>query len=486
MNVGAVLYVLGRLCMLLAYLLGAPILLCLAYGGLGTPVAHAFMVTAGISLVLGWALRLSFRFDQAEFGFGEAFATVTFSWIVFTALGALPFLITGHIPSVVDAAFEVLSGFTTTGASILNDPASLGEPLLFWRAMTQWIGGLGIVALSVAVLPALGAGGNFLFQAEMPGPESEKLLPRISSTSKLLWTVYLLLTALQFVALWFAGMSPFDSICHTFATLSTGGFGTRADSMASFSPAAQWIVVAFMFAAGVNFVMLWNALRGRTSVLLRNTEVRVYTLLAVLITAACVFVMSGDAALTAGGTEPLVRNAAFTTVTLLTSTGFVNTDYSLWAPILHLLLILTMFVGACAGSTGGGCKVIRVVLIWKECLRQVRRLLRPSAIFVVKVQNRPVDETLVRHTVGYFILYLVALIAFTVVLMVLGLTTETSFTAVLSCLSNMGPGFGDVGPAHNYAAVPVGGKLLLMFAMLLGRLEFYSVLVLLLPLAWRR
>ena len=487
MNVGAVFYVLGRLSILLGWLLAAPTLLAIADGGLDHDVTHAFFVTAAVSFGIGVALRFSFRFDAAEFGFGEAFATVTFSWLLFTALGALPFLLTGAIDGVLDASFEVLSGFTTTGASVLDDPALLGRPLLFWRAMTQWIGGLGIVALSVAVLPALGAGGNFLFQAEMPGPESEKLMPRISSTSKLLWSVYLGLTGAQFLALWAAGMTPFDSICHTFTTLSTGGFGTRADSVAGFGPAVQWILIAFMFVAGINFVMLFNLLRRRADVLVRNTEVRVYTGITVGVTALCALVVWQQGAPGAArGFEPLVRDAAFTTTTLITSTGFVSTDYSLWPPLLHVVLMLVMLVGACAGSTGGGVKVIRLVLLFKDCMREIQRLLRPRAVVLVKVGHRPVSDNIMDHTIGYFTLYFASLIVLTLVLMVLGLTTETSFSAVLSCLSNMGPGFGDVGPVSNYGHLPETGKLLLMLAMLLGRLEFYSVIVLFLPLAWRR
>ncbi len=486
MNVGAVFYVIGRLCTLLAFLLAAPIALCLAYGGLGTETANAFIITGAISLGLGWALRLSFEFEPKMFGTGEAFATVTLTWVVVTGLGALPFLITATIPSVIDACFEVLSGFTTTGASILNDPAELSEPLLFWRAMTQWIGGLGIVALSVAILPALGAGGNFLFQAEMPGPENEKLLPRISSTAKLLWTVYLLLTVTEFMALWAAGMTPFDAVCHTFATVSSGGFGTRGDSLASFSATIQWIIIAYMFLAGVNFVMLLSALRGRPLITLRNTEFRVYLALTVLVIAVICLVRWDEPGVLDGGFEPLLRSAAFTTTTLFSSTGFVSEDYGLWSPLLHAVLIFVMLIGACAGSTGGGSKVIRVIVAAKAGVREIRRLLRPSAVFVLKVGGRPVNEVIVAQTIGYFLLYLAVLSGVALVMMAMGESMMTSTSAVITCLSNMGPGLDAVGPSHNFANLPYVAKIMLMGCMLLGRLEFYSVLVLLLPMAWRR
>jgi trk system potassium uptake protein TrkH len=484
-NVEAVFYILGRLCILLSYLLASPLLLCLVDGGLGTPTAHAFMVSAAVSMGLGIALRLSFTFEQDRFGFGEAFATVTGSWIVFTALGAMPFVITGKIPGLIDASFEVLSGFTTTGASILPDPAVLDRPLLFWRAMTHWVGGMGIVALSVAILPALGAGGNFLFQAEVPGPESEKLAPRISQTAKLLWTLYLTLTGLQFVSLWAAGMTPFDSICHTFATVATGGFGTHADSLASFGPAVQWVVILFMFLAGLNFVMLLNAMKGRVKVALDNTEVRVYTGIVVVATIACILVLRGEPG-QPDGLEPLVRDASFTVVSLLTSTGFVTADYQIWPIGLHGLLLLIMFCGACAGSTGGGAKVIRCIVAIKTGVREVRRLLRPKAVFVVKVGTRPLTDQLVFKTAGFFVLYLMTLVVFSLILMAMGHSGSTSFSAVIACLSNIGPGLDGVGPTSNYAGFDGTAKLLLMFCMLLGRLEFYSVLVLLVPLAWRR
>ena len=489
MNIGAVCYVLGRLCTLLAFLLGAPLLLCLAYGGMGTETANAFIVTAAVSLGLGWALRLSFEFEPRRFGFSEGFATVTLSWILFTALGALPYLITGKIPSVVDACFETLSGLTTTGATILPDPAALDEPLLFWRAMSQWIGGMGIVALSVAILPALGAGGNFLFSAEVSGVESQKLLPRISQTAKLLWALYLGMTVVEFLLLWIAGMGPFDAICHTFTTVATGGFGTRADSLTSFGPAVQWIIAGFMFLAGINFVMLLLAVKGKPLLTLRNAEVRVYAgLTALVIVVVAVVLWRSGTDLSAGqqGTEPLIRDSAFTVISLFTSTGFANADYESWPPLLHVVLLVVMFVGGCAGSTAGGSKVIRVIVAHKAGVREIRRLLRPSAVFVLKVSGRPVNERVVNQTIGYFLMYIGLLVICTMILLMLGMSTETSFSAVLSCLSNCGPGLGAVGPTETYAPLSDVSKVLLMLCMLLGRLEFYSVLVLLLPLAWRR
>ena len=485
MDLGAVLHVLGRLCVVMAALLVSPLLMQFSPDGVDPDVAEAFVVSAAVSLGLGMALTLSFEFSQVAFGVGEAFATVTASWIVFTGLGALPFVLTGHIPAVVDACFEVLSGFTTTGASILDDPARLPRSLLLWRATTHWVGGMGIVALSVAILPALGAGGNFLFQAEVPGPESEKLLPRISSTAKVLWGIYLGLTVAQVCLLRVAGMSGFDAVCHTFATVATGGFGTRIDSLTSFSPAVQWIVVLFMFLAGVNFVMLLQAVRGRFDRVFGNLELRTYACIALGASAisAAVLLIRGGAD---EGLEPVVRDATFTTVSLLTSTGFVTADYQLWPGGLHVLILLLMFCGACAGSTGGGAKVVRLVVAVKTGLREVRRLLRPRAVFVVKVGQRTLPEELVIKTTGFFVLYLGCLVVGTLALLAFGWSGPTSFSSVLSCLSNIGPGLDGVGPTSNFAAFGPIEKLVLMACMLLGRLEFYCVLVLLVPLAWRR
>jgi len=485
LNLGAVLYVLGRLCMIMAVLLLVPLLFWFSDSGLPPDLFDSFVVSAAVSLGLGMLLTLSFEMEQDAFGVGEAFATVTASWVVFTLLGAMPFLISGYIASPLDASFEVLSGFTTTGASILPDPSVLPEPLLLWRAMTQWIGGMGIVALSVAVLPALGAGGNFLFQAEVPGPESEKLLPRISSTAKLLWVIYMLLTVCEFGALRLAGMNSLDAICHTFATVATGGFGTRADSLTSFSPAVQWIVLVFMFLAGANFVMLLHILRRRFARAARNVELRAYVAILVGATALCAASVYRDAG-APEGVEPLVRAAAFTTFSLLTGTGFVITDYQIWPDGLHALLLLLMVCGPCAGSTGGGAKVIRLIVTAKAGFREVRRLLRPRAIFVVKVGARPLSDQLVFKTAGFFVLYVLSTVVFTMVLLALGSNAPTSLSAVIACLSNIGPGLDAVGPTSNYAAFDPLSKLVLMFCMLLGRLEFYSVLVLLVPLAWRR
>jgi trk system potassium uptake protein TrkH len=482
-NLSCVLHLLGRLCTVLAGLLLAPLLVALHDDTLGSDIAHAFLLTSVATFGVGLLLRLSFRLDRDAFQLPEAFATVTGAWIVFTALGALPFLLSGEIPRVVDAYFETMSGATTTGASILADPALLSRPLLLWRACLHFVGGLGIVALSVAILPALGAGGNFLFQAEAAGPEKDKLLPRISQMSKMLWAVYLGLTVANVGSLLLAGMEPFDAICHGFATVSTGGFGTRSDSLASYSATIQWITILFMFLGGMNFVLLLSVVRGRLDHVLRNTEWRTYTVLVLGAAATCAIVRAGEAR---DGLEPLLRDSMFAVVTLCSTTGFSTVDYDRWPPLLHVLLTFLMFTGACAGSTCGSSKLSRLVLWWKAGLREVRRLLRPSAVFVVKVEERRVPDAVVLKSLAYLVIYLAVWFGSTLGLMLTGLGAETSFSAVLACLGGVGPGFDAVGPTHNYALLTDGAKWLLTACMLLGRLEFFSVLVLLSRNAWRR
>ncbi len=483
MNAGCVINLVGRLCLVLAGLLLAPLLVCLADGTLGGPDTVAFGLAAGISLALGLLLRAGFTFRAERFTHNEAFAIVTLGWLVFMALGALPFLITGAIPAVVDACFETMSGATTTGASVLADPATLSRPLLFWRALLHLVGGLGIVALSVAILPALGAGGNFLFQAEAVGPEKGKLLPRISSMSKLLWGVYLGLAAATVGGYLLAGMGAFDALCHGFATVGTGGFSTRADSLAGYGAPVQWAAVLFMFLAGTNFVLLLAALRGRPGQLWRSTEFRTYLALTLGVALLCMLVRRGAEG---GGWEELARSSLFTVVSLTTTTGFGTVDFDLWPPVLHVALLFMMFCGACAGSTGGGCKMSRLVLWWKSALRELRGLSRPASVTVVTVQGHSVSDRIVARAVAFLLAMTGLWLLLSLALMATGLGAQASFSAVLASLSCVGPGFDAVGPTRNYGALPDTAKWILVGAMLLGRLELYCVLALFSRMAWRR
>jgi trk system potassium uptake protein TrkH len=484
-NFACVLHLIGRLCTVLAGLLLLPLLVCLVDGTLLGRTAFVFVISSLSALVIGLALQLAFRFRQDRFQLPEAFASVAAAWLVFSLLGALPFLLTGAIPRFVDACFETMSGATTTGASVLSDPALLGRPLLLWRSLLHLIGGLGIVALSVAILPALGAGGNFLFQAEAAGPEKDKLMPRIASMSKMIWGVYISLTGLVVAAYVVAGMQPFDATCHAFATVATGGFGTRADSMASYPAQVQWVAIVAMFLSGTNYVLLLTAMRGRVRSLLNSTEWRVWIGILLGVTAVCLLVRHASEGAPQGW-EPLVRGTLFSVVSLGSTTGFATEDFDRWPPVLHLLLLFAMLVGACAGSTSGAAKASRLVLWCKAASRELQRLLRPTAVFVVKVEERAIPDPVVFRSLVFLVVYLTAWVLLAGVLMVIGMGAKSAISAVLTCLSAVGPGFDAVGPTSNFAQVPDAGKWTLIFTMLLGRLELLSLLVLLSPGAWRR
>lgn len=485
MSHGVVLHLLGRLCTVLAGLLLLPLAVCALDGTLDGPEARAFLLSAGIALLAGGVLRLCFPFREAALGRDEAFAVVAGAWLVFTTLGALPYLLAGAIPRVVDAVFESMSGAATCGASILPDPSTLGRPLLFWRALTIWVGGLGIVALTVAILSALGAGGNLLFQSEAVGPEKGKLLPRISTMSKVIWGVYSLLTVAGIAAFVLTGLSPFDATCHAFAVVGTGGFGTRPDSFAGYSPASQWACVALMAMAGTSFVLLLALLRGGGRELLRDVEWRTYVGILGGAVALTLLVRLGDEGLPSDW-EEFVRDSAFSVVSVGSTTGFATVDYDRWPAALHVLFLGLMFCGACTGSTSGSHKVARIVLYAKAAAREVRRMLRPSAVLAVAVGGRAVPDVTVQRSLAFLALFLVAWGAGAVTLMASGLGAETSFSAVLTCLAGVGPGFDAVGPVRNYSALPELAKWTLSVAMLLGRLEFFALLVLLSPHAWRR
>jgi len=453
--------------------------------GIFVGVGHAFVMSAGIAGGLGLLLVLVFSKNVDEFDFEEGFAVVTFSWLLFMLLGALPYWLSDAIPGVLDACFESLSGLSTTGASILSDPAALGGPLLLWRALTHWVGGMGIVVLSIAILPALGAGGNFLFQAEISGPRAEKLMPRIRDVAKLLWAVYAGLTLVSFLGYWAAGMGAFDAICHAFSTVATGGFGTRADSLASHGPLLQWMTVVFMVFAGLNYMLLYRAMMGRPGDLLRSTEARVWLLILLIASAVCFSVLyqGGDSS---QAVEPILRGAVFSVVSICSTTGFSNVDFGAWPASLQVAILLLMLSGACAGSTSGAAKVSRHLIWAKAAWREVQRLLRPTGVFTVRVEGHQIAEPVVTRSVAYLVFYLGAACAGTLVLALLGVGGLESISSVITCLSGVGPGLGELGPSNNFAAVPAAGKTLLMGAMLLGRLEFFAVFALLSPLAWRR
>ena len=459
----------------------------------GGPAVETWALIASVLITFDAGLLLRYlprRGGEERFGNREAFAVVTFGWISVALFGALPFYLSGVTATYTDAFFETMSGFTTTGATILIDIESVPKGMLFWRSLTHWFGGMGIVVLSVAILPSLGAGGFQLFMAEMPGIKGEKLRPRIAETAKLLWKVYLLLTCSQVALLLIGDMPLFDSICHAFGTVATAGFSTKNASIGNETAYIQWVITAFMFLAGINFVLHFKLMTGRFRSFLQDAEFRAYFAICVLATATI-------ALMTLTGKwqdlPRVVRESAFTVTAISTTTGYTVTDFDVWPNLARIMLLLLMVVGACAGSTSGGLKIIRIMLLWKYAWRELKRLVRPRAVIALRFGKHTVEESAMAGILGILVLYVFTFAIASVIMATLmggndpsGRGTETAITSVIAALGNIGPGLGGVGPAHNYSWVPDAGKWTLSLCMLLGRLEFYSVLILIVPLTWRR
>ncbi|MEX2115802.1 MAG: potassium transporter TrkG [Bacteroidota bacterium] len=445
------------------------------------PDVQPILVSALISIAVGVFLMMFMkRLDGEELRAREGFAIVTFGWIVAPLFGTLPFLFSGAIPSFTDAFFESVSGFTTTGASILSDVESLTHGLLFWRAMTHWLGGMGIIVLSLAILPLLGVGGMQLFKAEFAGPTKDKLTPRIAETARILWSVYVLMTAVQAGLLIAGGMSFFDSICHSFATIATGGFSTKNASIGHFNSAYFDVVITvFMFIAATNFPLHYAALSGKFRYF-KDNEFQFFSISAIVAIALIVpLLLSEHDFLNA------LRYAAFNVVSIMSSTGFASADFAQWAPLAQIVLLLLMFPGACAGSTGGGMKNVRVILLLKTAANELKRLVHPQAVIPIRYNGRMVEQDILFNIAGFIILYLVTFATATILVAANGLDLVTSISAVVAAMSNIGPGLGAVGPAANYGGLPDLVKWILGVCMVIGRLEIFTVFVLFSRAFWR-
>ena len=409
---------------------------------------------------------------------------VTIGWIMAGLFGTLPYLLSGAIPDFTDAYFESISGFSTTGASILENIEDMPEGILFWRSLTQWLGGMGIIVLSIAILPFLGIGGMQLYRAEIPSPVVDKLKPRISETAKTLWKVYLLITAVEVVLLLFGGMSLFDSICHAFCTMPTGGFSTKNASIAHFnSPYFDTIFIVFMLLAGINFSLHYRILKGDFKIFGRDSECRVFLMMVVAFTLTVTVNIYGS--VYASLTEAF-RQAAFQVISIITTTGFVTTDYEKWPALSQLLLLGCMFLGSMAGSTGGGMKTMRIMLLIRHGYTELFRIIHPHAVTAVKLGGKVVPTDTLSSIWGFFILYIGLFIVASLIMASLGLDMVSAFASVAASIGNIGPGFGAVGPVNNYFEIPFAGKWVLAFCMLLGRLEIYTVIVLVAPEFWRK
>ncbi|MCB0300862.1 MAG: TrkH family potassium uptake protein, partial [Calditrichaeota bacterium] len=414
----------------------------------------------------------------------EGFAIVAFSWIFLSFFGCLPFVFSGTIPSFTDAFFETMSGFTTTGATILTQIEGMPEGVLMWRSLTHWIGGMGIIVLSLAILPFLGVGGMQLFKAEVPGPVADKLTPRVTETAKILWGVYLVFTAAQTVLLMFGGMNLFEALCHAFGTLATGGYSTRNASVGAYGSAyIDYVIILFMLLAGTNFALHYRFLRGDFKVYFKNPEFLFY--MAIIGFTSLLICINNFIALDTG-VEKTFRDSLFQVVSISTTTGYGTADYEQWPFASQMILFFLMFGGGCAGSTAGGMKMIRIYVLTKFVYSEIVRLLHPHAVVPVRVGKTIINRDILMNVFGFFNLYIIIFTLSVFAMSQLGLDFSSAYGAVVATMSNIGPGLGSVGPTDNFAHIPAIGKWLLSFLMMMGRLELFTVVILFSPSFWRK
>lgn len=447
----------------------------------GWPILYAASITlgaGGIGVFLG-------RKAEKKLGKREGYVIVSLVWVVFSLFGMLPFYMSGSIPTITDAFFETMSGFTTTGSSILTDVEVLSHGIHFWRSLTHWLGGMGIIVLSLAILPFFGIGGMSLYTAEATGATYEKLRPRIKDTAKLLWGIYLSLTVIEALLLSLLGMDVFEAICHSFSTLATGGYSTRNAGMAAFSPAIQYVVTLFMFLAGINFSMLYFLMKGKFSRLREDEELHWYVgavlVLAVVMTLTLIFF---DRSYAIQDAEKAFRHSLFVAVALMTTTGFSGVDYTLWHPFLVFITTVLLFTGASAGSTSGGMKWSRIAFLFKNVGCEYKRLVHPNAIIPVRMNGKVVNSSVANGIVAFMTIYILIVLVGTLIFSLFDLPLSEAFGAVATSIGNVGPGLGASGPAGNFALMPVPVKWMMSFFMLLGRLELFTVLLLFTPSFW--
>jgi len=445
----------------------------------------AISMSAVITIVSGFILFITTRKNRSkELRKREGYLVVTAGWLTMSFFGSLPYVLSGSIPDLTNAFFETLSGYSTTGATILTDIESVHKGILFWRSRTQWIGGMGIIVLTVAILPILGIGGMQLFVAEAPGISPDKLQPRIKETAKRLWLIYIGLTGVETVLLWVGGMDFYDAINHGLTTMATGGFSTKNASIAHYaSPFIQYILIGFMFLAGTNFTMTYFGLHGNFRRVLRNEEFRYYLgscLGLSLLVGVIIFGLGHDSF------EKSMRDALFNVVSIITTTGYVTHDYTGWTSFLTLFFFIMMFFGASAGSTAGGVKLVRHIILIKNSILELKRQVHPSAVIPVRFNGKAVTQDITFNILAFIMIY-IGIFAFGSIIMgILGLDFMTAIGSVATCLGNIGPGIGSVGPIDNFAHLPSAGKWFLAFLMLLGRLELFTVLILFTPYFWRK
>ncbi len=478
MNFRLVFKVTGKTLLVEAAAMILPMLVGLIYGESPRPFLLAILITAAAGGLL------SFLKSDPKLFAREGFFTVGLIWVLFGVFGALPFYFSGYFTSYIDCLFECISGFTTTGASILNAVEGLPMGILFWRSFTHWLGGMGVLVLTIALLPSLGARSAFLMQAESPGPVKSKLVPKTAQSSKILYGIYLALTVIMILCLWVAGLPLYDAVVTAFGTAGTGGFAVKNLSIAAYaSPAVEIIVTVFMLIFSVNFTVYFLILCGKWKRALKSDELRFFLLL-VLIAAGIITLNIYSNHVDTFGTA--LRHAFFQVATIISTTGFASTDFNLWPELSRWILVLLMFVGACAGSTGGGIKCARILLMFKSLRREIRQAIHPRSVYVVKLDDQVVEEPVLQKAHVFFAAYLLILASGILLVSIDNFSFTTTFTAVVACLSNIGPGLDMVGPMGNFSIFSNLSKLVLSLCMFIGRLEVFPVLILFRRNAWKR
>ncbi|MFP4331055.1 MAG: TrkH family potassium uptake protein, partial [Spirochaetaceae bacterium] len=473
MNLPLVLRVAAILMLIVSGFMLTPVIVALAYGEYWT--IPGFLIPVAVTLLLASGYLMATRREYGLLSNRGGFLLVSLSWILASVVGAFPFILTGAVGSYVDAFFETMSGFTTTGASILTEIEGLPRSVLFWRSLTHWLGGMGIIVLTVAIFPLLGIGGLQLIKAEAPGPTVDKITPKITETAKILWLTYIIFTVAQVLLLLLGGMDLFDALTHTFGTLATGGFSPKNSSVGHYDSAyIDGVITVFMIMAGINFALYFKLITRRFVSIRRDTELKAYLAFFLLSTVVVTLSLHGEVY---AGVGESVRYAAFQTASMLTTTGYATADFAGWPAVAQVVLFLLMFIGGCAGSTGGGIKVIRIVTLFKQGLNEMKFLLHPRAVFRIRLSGEPVGKHIVYAISGFVFLYMFLLLFTTGVVAAAGNDILTSLTTALATLGNIGPGFGAVGPTFNYSFFPDGLKLYLSVVMMLGRLEVYTVLI---------
>ena len=480
MNIKMVFRTVGRISQVAALLLLIPAVVAIIYKE--TEQFFAFFITAIAAFAIGLFIGLITKTKNRVIYAKDGFAITALAWIVMALVGAVPFVISGDIPSYIDAVFETVSGFTTTGASILTNVEAMSRSMLFWRSFTHWIGGMGVLVFIMAIIPNLTDRSIHIMRAEMPGPVIGKLVPRVKDTAKILYLIYIFLTVLQTVLLLAGGMSLFDSLVHTFGTAGTGGFGIKADSIASYSPYCQWVIAIFMLIFGVNFNLYYLLLLRRIRTALKSSELWCYISI-VFVSVAAITV---NIAPIYKNFSTALRNSTFQVASIISTTGFATADFDLWPGLSKAILLLLMFCGACAGSTAGGLKVSRVVMLFKSVTKEIRKMLHPRSIGKVHFEGKSVEDSTLSSVSTYFVIYMICFFMIFLLISFEPFGLESNFSAVAACFNNIGPGFSAVGPTASYAGYTGFSKIILSFAMLLGRLEIFPIVVFLSPRTWMK